>query len=324
MVGGSTVHATPDTSLTLGSEVGHDVWVSSQRRVTDADMPQLFQAADQASLDAQDAYVNGTRLRLGFIVAAAAVGITSWRVGASNIDVLAIVGTLLFVAALLAETVLWKNRPDRVWYDARAVAESAKTLAWRFAVRGEPFNDSESSEEDTMRVLVERFQGIRDQFSTLELAPSNAPYISEWMRAQRKAPWPERRQVYLDERLKNQKDWYARKSKYNKQRSGQWRAALVGFEFLGVVASLVAAFSESVPLFAPALASLVVAVVAWLETKQHDFNARAYSAAVGDLAKAEVKLDIAENEETWAQEVENAEEAISREHTLWLASRNDR
>ena len=85
--------------------------MADQRKVTDADMPQLFQAADRASLDAQSAFINGTRLRLVLVVLAAALGVTAWRVGKSDIDVLAVTATLLFVGALLVEGLLWKSRP---------------------------------------------------------------------------------------------------------------------------------------------------------------------------------------------------------------------
>lgn len=225
--------------------------------------------------------------------------------------------------ALLVESFLWKNRPDKTWYDARAVAESAKTLAWKFAVRAEPFADRTLDEADMVRRLLDRFDEIRRQFVGLDLAAVNSQSVSEWMHGQRDAEWEERRSVYLRDRLRDQKNWYEKKAKYNKRRSTQWRIALVTFEFLGVVSSLMAAFFDSAPLFGPALAALVVAIVAWLETKQHDFNARAYSAAVYDLAQAETKLKFARNEAEWASEVESAEEAISREHTLWLASRNE-
>jgi hypothetical protein len=297
--------------------------VPSARNVTDDDMPQLFKAADKASIDAQKSFVRGTRVRLGLLVVAAALGVTAWRVGDPKIDVLAIISTALFVLAILVEGLLWKNRPDKTWYDARAVAESTKTLAWKFAVRSEPFSDPTVDEADMVHRLLGRFDNIRQQFAGLELAAVNAQSISPWMREQRQADWPERKAVYLRERLQDQKNWYDGKAKYNRRRSTQWRFALVGLEFFGFVASLVAAFSESAPMLAPALAALVVAVVAWLETKQHDFNARAYAAAVYDLAQAEAKLEVARDEAEWAAEVESAEEAISREHTLWLASRNE-
>lgn len=303
--------------------VRHDVTVDTIRSVTDEDMPQLFKAADRASLDAQNYLVKGKRMRLVLVVLSAAMGATAWRVGASHVDVLAILSTLLFVGALLIEGLLWKGRPDRTWYDARAVAESAKTVAWKFAVRGEPFRDEGMSEREMLLQVVGTLEDIRLQFRGLDLAAINAKSVSPWMQEQRLSPWDERKALYLHERLLDQKTWYTKKATYNKRRSGQWRAALVVLEFLGVVTSLAVAFSSSVPLFAPMVAALVAAIVAWMETKQHDFNARAYSAAVADLAQAEARLEIAETEQEWANEVKNAEEAISREHTLWLASRTE-
>src|SRR5690606_34372564 len=145
--------------------------------------------------------------------------------------------TLLFAGALLVEGILWKSRPDKTWYDARAIAESAKTLAWKYAVRGEPFNDDAISEEDTTRSLLARLNGISAQYPHVELAAVNAPAVSTWMREQRNESWNERKEVYRIGRLVHQKNWYHEKAKYNKERSTQWRIALVVTEFLGVVAS---------------------------------------------------------------------------------------
>ena len=286
-------------------------------------MPQLCQSANLTSMKAQDDFVGGTRLRLGLLVLAAVLGLTAYRVGKSDIDALAIASTLLFVGALMVEGYLWRNRPDKAWYDARAVAESAKTLTWKFAVRGEPFFDQHIPEEQMVRRVIDKLEEVRAQFKDLDLVTVDALYLSKWMREQRAESWTDRRAIYLQERLQDQKTWYQNKAMYNRKRSRQWRFALVVLEFVGVSASLLAAFSEDVPAVAPAVATMVVAAVAWLGVKQHDFNARAYSAAVTDLARAEAELEITATEADWAIEVANAEEAISREHTLWLASRTE-
>jgi len=284
-------------------------------------MPQLFQAADQASLEAQRAYVGGTRNRLLLLGAAALLGIFTWRVGVARIDIFALVGMGIFVAALLIDSNLWRERPDKAWYDGRAVAESTKTLAWKFAVGALPF-PTDLSREDAAQALLERMQSVREQFRDLQLTPLDVPLISEWMILQRESTLEERRQSYLAARIRDQKGWYSRKASYNRTRAKWWRSALVLLEFAGVASSLWAAFSESVAALAPAIAALVVAVVAWTETKQHDANARAYAAAVADLASAEAKLQLAVTEESWAREVDDAEEAISREHVIWLATRS--
>ena len=289
--------------------------------VSDADLPQLFQAADLASRRGQAAYLTRTRLRLVLLCAAGATGVVSWRVGTDGTDLLAMGGVVLFVLALAVEAMLWRDRPDKAWYDGRAVAESAKTLAWKYAVGGDPFPAGLPLEAAT-RVLLERLDGLAKQFPELEMEIVDAPVVTPWMRDQRAAPSDERRRVYLESRLGDQRTWYARKARYNRQRARQWRTALVGLEFGGAAVSLLEVANRTGLFVGPVLAAVAGAVVAWLETKQHDSLARAYSAAVRDLASAQLRLELVTSEDLWATEVADAEEAVSREHTVWLASRS--
>ncbi|MFI9636661.1 DUF4231 domain-containing protein [Nocardia sp. NPDC051929] len=289
--------------------------------VPDSSMPQLFQAADAASLDGQRSYVGGIRRRLLFLIVAAISGIVTWRVGGGRLDVLGLVGMLAFVASILEESSLWRRRPDKAWYDGRAVAESAKTLAWKYAVGGLPFPVSMVADEAT-RGLVAKLGELNNQFSDLELEPVAAPQVSDWMMELRAKPLDERRKIYIEARLRAQQSWYAAKAKYNKRRSKQWRIALFVLEFSGAAASLFTAVVQTTLMLGPALAMIAGAAIAWIETKQHDSLARAYSAACTDLSNAEAKLVIVGSEDAWSREVDDAEEAISREHVVWLATRH--
>ena len=295
--------------------------MSVVNRVPDADMPYLFQAADRTSLQAQRSYIGGTRTRLLVLGLAAVLGIFSWRVGQGHVDVFGILGVVAFLVATVAELSSWKSRPDKGWYDGRAVAESAKTLAWKFAVGALPF-PQDMNLADARRALLDRLKSVQDAFPGLELEPMDAPAISDWMLEQRGSDLGDRRKSYLSARIADQKDWYKTKAALNKKRAKQWRAVLVLFEVIGAVTSLAAALAESMATLSPALAAVIVAVVAWTETKQYDFNARAYSAAVSDLVNAEEKLKLADEESAWAKEVDDAEEAISREHVVWWATRS--
>ena len=81
------------------------------------------------------------------------------------------------------------------------------------------------------------------------------------------------------------------------------RAGLIEFDVLGVCATLAAAIG------------------AWLEMGQHESLARAYAIAAHELAAIRDLVPWQETEEDWAQFVGSAEEAVSREHTMWRASR---
>jgi hypothetical protein len=69
------------------------------------------------------------------------------------------------------------------------------------------------------------------------------------------------------------------------------------------------------------LAAAVAGGAAWLGLRQYSSLASAYSVTAAELGLSYSKLaETVENE--WAAAVADSEEAISREHTMWLASRS--
>ncbi|MEU1012302.1 hypothetical protein [Streptomyces sp. NPDC005890] len=60
--------------------------------------------------------------------------------------------------------------------------------------------------------------------------------------------------------------------------------------------------------------------VAWFAVRQYETLGRAYTFAATELSIIHGRLSQAD-EDGWAQEEADAEEAISREHTMWRASR---
>src|SRR5262245_54819209 len=103
--------------------------VTAERVLADADLPGLFEAADAASLQGQREYVRSVRIRLVLAVAAALTGVVTWTVGTHRID-LAAFGTATILAVMaFFELNLGSAKPEELWYDGRALAESAKSLA---------------------------------------------------------------------------------------------------------------------------------------------------------------------------------------------------
>ena len=70
------------------------------------------------------------------------------------------------------------------------------------------------------------------------------------------------------------------------------------------------------------LAAGIGAGAAWLALKQHTVLRSAYALTAAELEKQIATLTAAEDA-NWSESVADAEEAISREHTMWLASRSD-
>lgn len=286
----------------------------------ESEFPPLYHAADRNSLDGQRRFLAATRLRLVMLVVAALFGLVVWRRGRA--DLAAVVAGAAFAAALAAELYLLRRRPDRLWYDGRAAAESAKTLTWRYLVGGNPFGLTEVSEEAAERLLLHRFGQVAAELRGAHLAPLAGAddQIRPVLRRVRSLPLEERRALYRSRRIDAQQAWYKGKARWNERRSTQWSLVLTGLEALGLGGAVLKA-TGVVGFDLLGLASaLVGAGAAWVQTKQHQNLASAYEVASQELTVIGASGDWASDEPAWAHFVDQAEEAISREHTTWRAS----
>lgn len=282
----------------------------------DEALPGCFRSADAASGRGQRRTVGLEVGRLAGVVlavAAAALGavtsVPGWLV--------VTLGGL--VVALAAELVLLVAQPERDWYAGRALAESAKTLAWCYAMGAPPFA-LELDDADAVEVMVARLHRVdelgRDRLR-VELEP---PWVTPAMTALRHAPFAERRAAYLQGRTQRQHQWYAARARANRRRSRVVRAVLVGVEVLALVLATAGLAGGEPVAVVPVLAALVLAGSAWWWLKQFPVLAVAYATTAAELVVQAAALAAVE-EYDWPAAVVDAERAISREHTLWVATR---
>ncbi|WP_156081136.1 DUF4231 domain-containing protein [Microbispora rosea] len=286
------------------------------------DMPAMYRAADANSLTGRDQFFGATGVRIVALVAASCFSVVAWRVG--RVDVAGILISLFFGIALVVEIFLAKTRPGHLWYQGRAVAESAKTLVWRYMVGGRPFGKNDVSEDEAENILLRRFREIAHDFTGLQLVPrtGSAEQLTETMRNIRSLPLSQRKGYYQNGRIANQIDWYARRARFNQRQSTIWSMGLMLLEITGVVAGIL----RIAGLFSVDLMSLIAAMaaggLAWVQARQYQTLASAYSVAYHELSLIAEGAEKPDDEEKWSRFVAAAEDAISREHTLWRASRS--
>jgi conflict system pore-forming effector with SLATT domain len=290
--------------------------------IEESAFPALYRAADHSATVGQRRFLLAVRFQLVSLLLAAVFG--SFSLDAGRVDAAAICAAAALATALVTEVFLLTVRPDRHWYEARAAAESAKTLAWRYAVGGQPFDlDGGEDEHGAERLLLRRFSGITS--SLRDFVPVLAPgedhrQVTSAMRRIRTLPLEERQRQYLVGRIHDQRAWYADRARRNERRSAQWSVGLAALETAGLVAAVLAAV-KLVDFDLPGIVGAVAAGgVAWLQTRQHQQLASAYSVAALELADIAERARWPRTEVEWAHFVDEAEEAISREHTLWWAS----
>jgi type IV secretory pathway component VirB8 len=286
--------------------------------------PGLQQAADKASKDAQKFYILIMKSNLISSVLAAALAIYNFHL-ISHKEVIYIISAILLLISLILTFVIKQSKFEDYWYQGRALAESIKTLTWRFITGSDNFE--RNLNEDLVRSkFVSSIIDLEKNFPTLasfmntELA-TQAP-VSKVMDNLRSLPWQERLQYYIKYRIIEQEEWYTSKSKYNQKKKIFWL-------WIAIVSQLVALICSIILIVTPAtdwnfvgfFTTLTATVFAWLQLKQHESLKQAYSTAAIELTQIESLGENINSEVELSRYVLDSENAISREHTLWLAQR---
>lgn len=289
--------------------------------VADTELPAVYQAADAASLAGQRRFVATLRYRVVGYVVAAVGGAFVWSVG--RIDILGVLALVGLLAAVGAEIYTIREKPDRTWYEGRAAAESAKTLSWRYMVGGAPFGLTDVSLQDADKEFANELRAIFRVLTDLDAPPAitSEHQITQTMRAHRASSLDERRKLYDEERIEDQRRWYSHKAKWNSGRARGYELVSLILQLGGVFAAGLKAFTiVSIDLLG-IVGALGGALLTWSQARQHRSLASAYQIAAQELAAIRSLMSQERTEEEWAQFVNESEEAISREHTLWRASR---
>lgn len=254
---------------------------------------------------------------------AAGLGLVSVEWGGVNYFAAAAAAAFL-VTLLSSGWLIWK-KPDRGWYDARAGAESVKTLAWQYAVGGGEFPKDGDRETAARSLLVSRMREVLTDLETLNsVVAASDPQVTDRMVALRESPLQVREAAYRSGRIDDQLRWYREKADWNAKRRTAWIAVTVGLQIGGLVAGIGRAFfGLDVDLLAFAAAA-VAACTAWTRTKDYSELAEAYARTSQEIGLVVAEMPATPEEAQWAEFVGAAERAFSREHTLWRARKGHR
>jgi len=288
------------------------------------DFPNYFQAADTASIKAQKNYLNLNLLNLVLMVLAAALTIYNFQSIQPKLWIYIVSALLLFLSMGITILLKFKKYED-IWYQARALAESCKTLTWRYVTCSELF-EYKIPIENSKEIFVKRIRKIVNEFndltSKLDSKILNRPIVTDRMKEIRQLSTSERKQIYIEQRINDQKDWYSSKAEFNKKKYNLWFWIIVASQFLSIVAVIYLIKWPSsnwnlVGLFTTISAS----ALSWLQLKKHQELKEAYTMATQELNFIVELSEKVKNDEGLSKFVLDSENAISREHTLWIAQK---
>ena len=294
--------------------------------MTDDSYPGLYRCADTASLMAQRTYLRFHKVYLGSLVLGSA---TSAFTALGTPSVNTWLYTALAIILVLGLLILWVMRArqdDKVWFDGRAIAESVKTVTWRFMMRVKPFHEDGTAENrfvSELKEIREARPHLGKQLAAAMDADGSA--ITNFMREKRSGSIEDRRGFYISDRVRDQKTWYSRRAKMNVKNSAQWFWVIAGLQIVIVILAIVQAVSGGLGVnIVPVVTTCVAVFAAWSQMKRHDELAQSYALAAQELGELETIASNQTSEDAFSQLVEQAENSISREHTMWCARRDVR
>jgi SMODS and SLOG-associating 2TM effector domain 3/SMODS and SLOG-associating 2TM effector domain 1 len=293
--------------------------------VTSDELPAVYRSADSVSLKAQERFVSATLLSLcalvvGAVVSAGAPTSPDWKAFVAWLSAAFLAISLVLTLAIKAQ------RKEKIWYSGRALAESAKTLAWRYMTAAEPFGkaDVDANVDDRfLKALGEVLKAAKTALGEGGGASKGDDQITATMRAARERPLSDRIEVYVRCRIDQQRNWYSSKADANADLADRYYWYVIAAQVAALILALVRVHypDESFHAAGP-LAALSAALIAWTQLKRYQEHAQAYSVASHELGLIKERARHLQGEAEFSAFVGESENAISREHILWLARRD--
>ncbi len=283
-----------------------------------------YQASDKSSIKAQSYYINIVRIDLIAMIIASAISIYNYTDLNSKLYIYTISFLLLFLSLIL--TIILKSKKyEDTWYQSRALAESAKTLTWRFVTCSEYFEEN-LQEIIAKERFINRIKEISNEYSELKKILDSKililPIITNKMLEIRKLDNNSRKDYYIKHRIINQKNWYSKEAKFNYIRYNFWFAIIICCQAIALISVvfLIKYPTNKVNLMG-LFTTIATSAISWLQIKQHQNLKQAYTTAVQELNFIETLSDKIITADELSKFVLDSENAISREHTLWLAQK---
>lgn len=282
------------------------------------DFPALYRSANEFSINSQSIFFTALTIHLVTLVLAAILSIISiphWSIAA--LQVFALLGSLG------CSIFLFSVRPEKFWYAGRAVAESIKTITWRYVCRAEPFQGDENSAKiNFLKAINSVIEQNKDVCRALNKY-LNEVQTTPTMHEMRSKTLNERKSAYLKHRIIDQHTWYANKSKFNHLKANYFFWFLIIVNVIAVICAVLRVANVKVPFWpTDVFVAMAAGILSWMQAKRFSELAASYSLASYEISIIKDEAEQPNTEDGFSKFVGDAENAFSREHTQWAARKD--
>jgi len=292
-------------------------------KVEHKDYPSFFKTTDRYSLEGQQTYLKWIKVELIILVIAGVISLFPF----DNEDygqILAVLSVIAFAAGIGITFHIKNSKFEDDWYIGRALAESIKSLTWKYMTKGEPFIE-DLSNEDADKKFIAVLKDMLDEnrtFLKVTYQEDDGINITAKMRELRQSSFQDRKNAYINDRVKDQQNWYKSKSTFNKAKASQLFWFIISLQAGALIYSLYLIVNPSFFNAVPLATTLAAVFLSWLQVKQHQELSQSYAVAANDINLILSQEPYIDSEEKLEIFIADSENAFSREHTLWIARRD--
>ena len=306
-----------------GSPLRDAAPIPNRLHALSVEFPTLYHVASTTSRAGQRAYVRLVRIDLMLLIIGAALSLAAAASSHEGRRIEAVLAAAALFGSAIAKCFNRVHHFDRDWFQGRSVAESVKNASWRYMMRVPPYAGDEDG-ADT--VLLTNFADMLHSADVVHLrsewVAAEPHLIPMAMRTVRAMSFADRKEIYLQERIRDQLVWYTAKSEENDRNATRWYWIGLLVQSTAAALAVVQIVESNFPDIVAFLTIIAVAATAWNQLRQHEGLSKTYSLVAHDLLLLRERIDLARDEERFGELVEDTEETISREHTLWMAKRS--
>lgn len=287
------------------------------------DYPLLFQESDSKALRAQTNYFKLVRLKILLLIIVAAITSLNWTGQSVFRNPVAIVLALTMVFSITLTAIISIRKLDENWLFSRKMAEEIKTETWKYMMRVGDYQ-GRSSDQEAERIFLKNLDKIMHDnprvCSQLGLESTIASQITEHMKITRKSNMKNRRGYYSQERIHDQRCWYANKAKWNRSQEVKWFTITWLLELVAV--SIAVVNIVLVDMVVQPVSAVLAAgggVLSWVNARSYREPAESYGIISNELALLEERARNVVDKEGFGEIVKEVENLIMKEHYIWLS-----
>jgi hypothetical protein len=286
--------------------------------MNDNEYPALYGGADASSTQYQRNFYGALIGSLGCLTVSALLSVINlpagWFAAVQIVVLLTSLGLTIYLAT---------KQPQGLWYEARALSESVKTVSWRYMMRAEPFDGSDSEARRHFLETLGNILQANKRSSSRAIKMLNTEQITTKMIGVRSLDLPGRKDCYHAERVSDQHDWYTRKAKSNARASDLWFGLVIAANALAVLIAVGKILFPTVDHWpTDVFVAIAASLMAWLQTKRYQELAASYALTTHEIGLLRAAFPDDGDERSFSEFVADSESAFSREHTQWQARRH--